>query len=262
VRIQPDLFGAGRITEDWADPEGFQTRVAAIDHAAGPPTPDTPRGTQLAEGSLATARAWLAGRTTHPLAAGSPNPTGNGSTGRAGISSPRSSPQPPRLAMPARQPSTTTDARTLSPSRPAGPARPTTSTSAPPRHARPSSCASTSPTWTASTRPTRQPSAGSPPGRMLRSAGSPPPDASPPPPGWAGSCWTPWPATSTSSSRSSTVNVRWPSSDARAGCRIGSGGRSCGATSAAAGPPAALRSPTATSTTSTRTRPITTSTTS
>jgi hypothetical protein len=67
VRIQPDLFGAGRITEDWADPEGFQTRVAAIDHAAGPPAPDTPRGTQLAEGSLATARAWLAGRTTHPL---------------------------------------------------------------------------------------------------------------------------------------------------------------------------------------------------
>ena len=68
VRVQPDLWGAGRITEDWADPEGFQTRLAAIEHAAGPPTPDLPRGQQLAEGSLATARAWLAGRSTHPLA--------------------------------------------------------------------------------------------------------------------------------------------------------------------------------------------------
>ena len=68
VRIQPDLWGAGRITEEWADPEGFQTRLAAIDHAAGPPAPDLPRGAQLAEGSLATARAWLAGRSAHPLA--------------------------------------------------------------------------------------------------------------------------------------------------------------------------------------------------
>ena len=68
VRIQPDLWGAGRITEEWADPEGFQTRLAAIEHAAGQPAPDLSRGQQLAEGSLATARAWLAGRSTHPLA--------------------------------------------------------------------------------------------------------------------------------------------------------------------------------------------------
>jgi hypothetical protein len=65
VRIQPDIFGAGRIAEDWADPEGFQTRVAALESAAGQPTPDVPRSQQLAEGSLATARAWLAGRNSH-----------------------------------------------------------------------------------------------------------------------------------------------------------------------------------------------------
>ena len=61
VRIQPDLWGTGRIVEDWADPEGFQTRVAGLDHAAGRPSPDIPRSQQLAEGSLAMARAWLAG---------------------------------------------------------------------------------------------------------------------------------------------------------------------------------------------------------
>ena len=61
VRIQPDLWGAGRIVEDWADPEGFQTRVAGLEHAAGQPSPDVPRGQQLAEGSLAMSRAWLTG---------------------------------------------------------------------------------------------------------------------------------------------------------------------------------------------------------
>ena len=61
VRIQPDLWGAGRIVEDWADPEGFQTRVAGLEHAAGQPSPDVPRGQQLAEGSLAMSRAWLSG---------------------------------------------------------------------------------------------------------------------------------------------------------------------------------------------------------
>ena len=61
VRIQPDLWGAGRIVEDWADPEGFQTRVASLEHAAGQPSPDVPRGQQLAEGSLAMSRAWLSG---------------------------------------------------------------------------------------------------------------------------------------------------------------------------------------------------------
>ena len=69
VRIQPDLWGAGRIVEDWADPEGFQTRVAGLEHAAGQPTPDVPRGQQLAEGSLAMSRSWLAGhRTTGAVA--------------------------------------------------------------------------------------------------------------------------------------------------------------------------------------------------
>ena len=61
VRIQPDLWGAGRIVEDWADAEGFQTRVAGLEHAAGQPSPDIPRGQQLAEGSLAMSRAWLTG---------------------------------------------------------------------------------------------------------------------------------------------------------------------------------------------------------
>ena len=61
VRIQPSLFGGGRITEDLVDDEAFQTCVAAMEHAAGPPTPDLPRGVQLAEGLLAMSRAWLAG---------------------------------------------------------------------------------------------------------------------------------------------------------------------------------------------------------
>ena len=69
VRIQPDLFGAGRIVEDWADPEGFQTRVAGLEHAAGQPSPDVPRGQQLAEGSLAMSRAWLSGHRNADTAA-------------------------------------------------------------------------------------------------------------------------------------------------------------------------------------------------
>ncbi len=70
TRILPNIFGAGRIVEDWADAEGFQTRVAGMDHAAGQPDPDIPRSHQLAEGSLAMARAWLAGTDSDPTAPG------------------------------------------------------------------------------------------------------------------------------------------------------------------------------------------------
>ena len=86
VRIQPDLWGAGRIVEDWADPEGFQTRVAGLEHAAGQPSPDVPRGQQLAEGSLAMSRAWLTGH----------RPTDTGTdAAAAGCTSPA---QPPQTA--------------------------------------------------------------------------------------------------------------------------------------------------------------------
>ena len=52
LTIKPDLFGGGQIFEHQPDPEAFQTRVAALDHAAGPPDPDVNRKHQLAEGAV------------------------------------------------------------------------------------------------------------------------------------------------------------------------------------------------------------------
>lgn len=77
LTIKPDIFGGGDIYEHQPDAQAFQTRVAALEHAAGPPDPDTNRKHQLAEGAVAMSRAWLAGRAAHPLVA---NPTGGEDT--------------------------------------------------------------------------------------------------------------------------------------------------------------------------------------